>query len=176
MEHCQVLDLMVRMLGFSEEDKQRIGFAQQVAGKGIVRGVLGLPGRLVGGMLGGGSPDISAAHVPSENQVHFLIFSNEFDDYIFIVAFPLMKVSILFYGMLISIACCSTSSSCLLSPLRIYGWTFFSKKLKKERRRKLQKPLGHLGEPQRRLQDLQTRYQLLRKGQAVLVSLPITKM
>ncbi|KAL6507219.1 hypothetical protein OROHE_022118 [Orobanche hederae] len=50
----EVLDLMVRMLGFSEEDKQRIGVAQQGAGKGIVRGVLGFPGRLVGGILGGG--------------------------------------------------------------------------------------------------------------------------
>ncbi|RLN03807.1 golgin candidate 4-like [Panicum miliaceum] len=51
----EVLDLMVRMLGFSEEDKQRIGFAQNNAGKGVVRGVLGLPGRLVGGTVGGGS-------------------------------------------------------------------------------------------------------------------------
>ncbi|CAD6244973.1 unnamed protein product [Miscanthus lutarioriparius] len=50
----EVLDLMVRMLGFSEEDKQRIGFAQNNAGKGVVRGVLGLPGRLVGGIVGGG--------------------------------------------------------------------------------------------------------------------------
>ena len=46
---------MVRMLGFSEEDKQRIGFAQNNAGKGVVRGVLGLPGRLVGGIVGGGT-------------------------------------------------------------------------------------------------------------------------
>lgn len=50
----EVLDLMVRMLGFSDEDKQRIGFAQNNAGKGVVRGVLGLPGRLVGGIVGGG--------------------------------------------------------------------------------------------------------------------------
>ncbi|XP_042481258.1 golgin candidate 4 isoform X2 [Macadamia integrifolia] len=63
----EVLDLMVRMLGFSEEDKQRIGVAHQGAGKGVVRGVLGLPGRLVGGILGGGSPE-SHSHVPSENQ------------------------------------------------------------------------------------------------------------
>ncbi|KAJ6851872.1 golgin candidate 4-like [Iris pallida] len=62
----EVLDLMVRMLGFSEEDKQRIGFAQSAAGKGVVRGVLGLPGRLVGGILGGSSPDTSS-HTP-ENQ------------------------------------------------------------------------------------------------------------
>ncbi|EPS71067.1 hypothetical protein M569_03692, partial [Genlisea aurea] len=49
-----VLDLMVRMLGFSVEDKQRIGIAEEVGG-GLVRGVLGLPGRLVGGMLSSGS-------------------------------------------------------------------------------------------------------------------------
>lgn len=49
----EVLDLMVRMLGFPEEDKRRIGAAQNSAGKGVVRGVLGLPGRLVGGILGG---------------------------------------------------------------------------------------------------------------------------
>ncbi|KAF7801277.1 golgin candidate 3-like isoform X1 [Senna tora] len=63
----EVLDLMVRMLGFSDEDKQRIGGAQQGAGKGVVRGVLGLPGRLVGGILGG-SPTEAAANVGSENQ------------------------------------------------------------------------------------------------------------
>ncbi|XP_062192012.1 golgin candidate 4-like [Phragmites australis] len=51
----EVLDLMVRMLGFSEEDKQRIGLAQNNTGKGVVRGVLGLPGRLVGGIVGGNS-------------------------------------------------------------------------------------------------------------------------
>ncbi|KAG2260857.1 hypothetical protein Bca52824_080151 [Brassica carinata] len=51
----EVLDLMVRMLGFSEEDKERIGVAQQGGGKGVVRGVLGLPGRFVGGILGGKS-------------------------------------------------------------------------------------------------------------------------
>ncbi|KAK9279991.1 hypothetical protein L1049_013675 [Liquidambar formosana] len=63
----EVLDLMVRMLGFSDEDKQRIGVAQQGAGKGVVRGVLGLPGRLVGGILGGGSGEVHA-NVASENQ------------------------------------------------------------------------------------------------------------
>ena len=60
---------MVRMLGFSEEDKKRIGFAQNAAGKGVVRGVLGLPGRFVGGILGGSSPEASS-HT-SENQVGF---------------------------------------------------------------------------------------------------------
>ncbi|XP_065859773.1 golgin candidate 4 isoform X2 [Euphorbia lathyris] len=60
----EVLDLMVRMLGFSDEDKNRIGFAQQ-GGRGVVRGVLGLPGRLVGGILGGNS---AGAHATSEDQ------------------------------------------------------------------------------------------------------------
>ncbi|KAE9595453.1 hypothetical protein Lal_00031233 [Lupinus albus] len=63
----EVLDLMVRMLGFSDEDKQRIGGAQQGAGKGVVRGVLGLPGRLVGGMLGGSSTE-AAANTGSDSQ------------------------------------------------------------------------------------------------------------
>ncbi|KAK7389883.1 hypothetical protein VNO78_25179 [Psophocarpus tetragonolobus] len=63
----EVLDLMVRMLGFSEEDKQRIGGAQHGAGKGVVRGVLGLPGRLVGGILGGSSTE-AAANSGSDNQ------------------------------------------------------------------------------------------------------------
>ncbi|KAI4355124.1 hypothetical protein L6164_003927 [Bauhinia variegata] len=63
----EVLDLMVRMLGFSDEDKQRIGVAQQGAGKGVVRGVLGLPGRLVGGILGGSSTEASA-NMGSDNQ------------------------------------------------------------------------------------------------------------
>lgn len=63
----EVLDLMVRMLGFSEEDKQRIGVAQQGTGKGVVRGVLGLPGRLVGGILSGGSAEANT-NMASENQ------------------------------------------------------------------------------------------------------------
>lgn len=63
----EVLDLMVRMLGFSDEDKQRIGVAQQGAGKGVVRGVLGLPVRLVGGILGSASSEASSS-MTSENQ------------------------------------------------------------------------------------------------------------
>ncbi|KAK8958810.1 Golgin candidate 4 [Platanthera guangdongensis] len=63
----EVLDLMVRMLGFSEEDKQRIGAAQSSAGKGVVRGVLGLPGRLVGGILGGNTA-LSSSGSSSEHQ------------------------------------------------------------------------------------------------------------
>ncbi|KAF8017058.1 hypothetical protein BT93_H2311 [Corymbia citriodora subsp. variegata] len=63
----EVLDLMVRMLGFSDEDKQRIGVAQQGAGKGVVRGVLGIPGRLVGGILGGSSGE-AHANMASDNQ------------------------------------------------------------------------------------------------------------
>lgn len=64
---------MVRMLGFSDEDKQRIGMAQQGSGKGVVRGVLGLPGRLVGGIIGGSQADANAK-MASENQVHILLF------------------------------------------------------------------------------------------------------
>ncbi|MBA0831770.1 hypothetical protein Goarm_016208 [Gossypium armourianum] len=63
----EVLDLMVRMLGFSDEDKQRIGVAQHGPGKGVVRGVLGLPGHLVGGILGG-SPANTQANMASDNQ------------------------------------------------------------------------------------------------------------
>lgn len=63
----EVLQLMVRMLGFSDDDKQRIGIAQQGAGKGVVRGVLGLPGRLVGGILGGTSTEVKAI-TGSDNQ------------------------------------------------------------------------------------------------------------
>ncbi|KAL6496821.1 hypothetical protein OROHE_027303 [Orobanche hederae] len=63
----EVLDLMVRMLGFSEEEKQRIGVAQQGAGKGVVRGVLGFPGRLVGGILGGGTAG-GQAYMASDDQ------------------------------------------------------------------------------------------------------------
>ncbi|KAG8651007.1 golgin candidate 4 isoform X2 [Manihot esculenta] len=77
----EVLDLMVRMLGFSDEDKQRIGVAQQ-GGRGVVRGVLGLPGRLVGGILGGSSADVHA-NAASDNQsfadswVDFLLKESE---------------------------------------------------------------------------------------------------
>ncbi|XP_050272374.1 golgin candidate 4-like [Quercus robur] len=56
----EVLDLIVRILQFSDEEKQRIGAAQH----GVVRGVLGLPGRLVGGILGGSLAESAA----SENQ------------------------------------------------------------------------------------------------------------
>ncbi|GMI69599.1 golgin candidate 4 [Hibiscus trionum] len=65
----EVLDLMVRMLGFSDEDKQRIGIAQQGTGKGVVRGVLGLPGRFVGGILGGGSADVHATIAPDNQSI-----------------------------------------------------------------------------------------------------------
>lgn len=61
---------MVRMLGFTDEDKQKIGVAQQGAGKGVVRGVLGLPGRLVGGIMGGSSAEGSSS-TSSENQAIF---------------------------------------------------------------------------------------------------------
>ncbi|XP_016467442.2 golgin candidate 4 isoform X2 [Nicotiana tabacum] len=75
----EVLDLMVRMLGFSDEDKQRIGMAQQGSGKGVVRGVLGLPGRLVGGILGGSSAPSSTASDQSfaDLWVDFLLKETE---------------------------------------------------------------------------------------------------
>ncbi|KAL0866137.1 hypothetical protein Bca101_045255 [Brassica carinata] len=63
----EVLDLMVRMLGFSEEDKERIGVAQKGGGKGVVKGVLGFPGRFVGGILGGKTAG-SHANAASDNQ------------------------------------------------------------------------------------------------------------
>ncbi|XP_048493964.1 golgin candidate 4 isoform X2 [Beta vulgaris subsp. vulgaris] len=63
----EVLDLMVRMLGFSDDDKQRIGASQQGAGKGVVRGVLGFPGRLVGGIMGGSSAG-TPANMASDDQ------------------------------------------------------------------------------------------------------------
>ncbi|XP_031092148.1 golgin candidate 4 [Ipomoea triloba] len=76
----EVLDLMVRMLGFSDEDKQRMGIAHQGSGKGVVRGVFGLPGRIVGGILGGGS---GPANMAPDNQsfadlwVDFLLMETE---------------------------------------------------------------------------------------------------
>ncbi|XP_042046300.1 golgin candidate 4-like [Salvia splendens] len=78
----EVLDLMCRMLGFSDEEKQRIGVAQQRPGKSVVRGVFGLPGRLVGGILGGGAPEPHSA-MTSDNQsfadlwVDFLLTETE---------------------------------------------------------------------------------------------------
>ncbi|CAM6086936.1 unnamed protein product [Calypogeia fissa] len=65
----EVLDLMVRMLGFSEEDKRRVGLAQQVASRGYVRGVLGLPGRFVGGIIGSASSD--SLSLPSTDNKSF---------------------------------------------------------------------------------------------------------
>ncbi|TMX03299.1 hypothetical protein EJD97_017165 [Solanum chilense] len=75
----EVLDLMVRMLGFSDEDKQRIGMAQQGSGKGVVRGVFGLPGRLVGGIMGGSSVPSTTASDQSfaDLWVDFLLKENE---------------------------------------------------------------------------------------------------
>ncbi|KAG0629532.1 hypothetical protein M758_1G110700 [Ceratodon purpureus] len=65
----EVLDLMVRMLGFSEEDKRRVGMAQQNArGGGMVRSVFGVPGRIVGGILGSSDPDTSPRAAPGDNQ------------------------------------------------------------------------------------------------------------
>ncbi|KAG6430193.1 hypothetical protein SASPL_108255 [Salvia splendens] len=78
----EVLDLMCRMLGFSDEEKQRIGVAQLGHGKGVVRGVLGLPGRLVGGILGGGAPEAHTAMASDDQSfadlwVDFLLTETE---------------------------------------------------------------------------------------------------
>ncbi|XP_024369261.1 uncharacterized protein [Physcomitrium patens] len=65
----EVLDLMVRMLGFSEEDKRRVGLAQQNARSGgMVRGVFGVPSRIVGGILGSSDSDTSSLAAPGENS------------------------------------------------------------------------------------------------------------
>lgn len=81
------------MLGFSDEDKQRIGIAQQGAGKGVVRGVLGLPGRLVGGILGGGNSQAEAhPNMASENQVHSLVPSINSFCFFYIVLLQLPKM------------------------------------------------------------------------------------
>lgn len=73
----EVLDLMVRMLGFSDEDKQRIGFAQHAAGRTAVRGVLGLPGRLVGGILGA-----RTSEVPPETHTDNQSFADLWVDFL----------------------------------------------------------------------------------------------
>ncbi|XP_042002071.1 golgin candidate 4-like [Salvia splendens] len=78
----EVLDLMCRMLGFSDEEKQRIGVAQQGPGKSVVRGVFGLPGRLVGGILGGGAPEPQSAMTSDDQSfadlwVDFLLTETE---------------------------------------------------------------------------------------------------
>ncbi|CAI9102046.1 OLC1v1000236C4 [Oldenlandia corymbosa var. corymbosa] len=73
----EVLDLMVRMLGFTDEDKQRIGVAQQ-GGKGVVRGVFGLPGRLVGGILGGGGGSEVSSNMRADDQACLLFFFCDF--------------------------------------------------------------------------------------------------
>lgn len=108
---------MVRMLGFSDEDKQRIGLAQQGAGKGVVRGVLGLPGRLVGGILGG-SPAEGAANMASDNQVQVELHAS-----ILVSVLSPNKEKFIF----VTIVCLSSS------PLQICGLIFFSRKMKRER-------------------------------------------
>jgi hypothetical protein len=68
---------MARMLGFSEEEKKSISIAQQ-GGKGMVRGVLGLPSRVVGGLLKADSSSPRASSLQADNQVVILpcIFSS----------------------------------------------------------------------------------------------------
>eukprot|EP00850_Spirogloea_muscicola_P013332 SM000090S24294 [mRNA] locus=s90:103102:108573:+ [translate_table: standard] len=64
----EVLDLMCRMLGFTHEDKQRVGLAQSNARGGVVRNVIGFSGKLVGGLLGPGRGDEPPLPPPDENQ------------------------------------------------------------------------------------------------------------
>jgi hypothetical protein len=68
---------MVRMLGFSEEDKRRVGMAQQNArGGGMVRSVFGVPGRIVGGILGSSDSETTSPRAaPGDNQVCSLLLS-----------------------------------------------------------------------------------------------------
>ncbi|KAL4379036.1 hypothetical protein GQ457_02G024350 [Hibiscus cannabinus] len=73
----EVLNVMVRMLGFSDEDKQSIGIAEQGTGKGVVTGVLGLPGRLFGGILGGGSADVRADIAPCNQIIGLIVCSRK---------------------------------------------------------------------------------------------------
>ena len=68
---------MARMLGFSDEEKRSIGVAQQ-GGKSMVRGVLGLPGRVVGGLLKTDSSSPTAASLQTDNQVVILPFCYSF--------------------------------------------------------------------------------------------------
>ncbi|KAK1367386.1 Fatty acyl-CoA reductase [Heracleum sosnowskyi] len=73
------LDVLDLMLGFTDEDKQKTGVAQQGAGKGVVRGVLGLPGRLVGGIMGESSAQGSGGHhlVPMLNHLWLIDLHSE---------------------------------------------------------------------------------------------------
>jgi hypothetical protein len=83
------------MLGFSEEDKQRIGFAQNNAGKGVVRGVLGLPGRLVGGIVGGG-PSGKSTQASQDSQVGSICLIPFF--FVMIIFLSPLKLSRQFYA------------------------------------------------------------------------------
>jgi hypothetical protein len=79
------------MLGFSEEDKQRIGFAQNNSGKGVVRGVLGLPGRLVGGIVGVSSSGKST-QASQDSQVTSICLIPSF---IFLILSPLKTMKLI---------------------------------------------------------------------------------
>ena len=110
------------MLGFSEEDKERIGVAQQGGGgKGVVRGVLGLPGRFVGGILGGKSAGSHANAAASDNQVKTpssLIQRMSTQEQVFS-----LRDNVLL-------------GFCICSHLRIYGWISYSKTQKSEKEEK----------------------------------------
>ncbi|CAK9137658.1 unnamed protein product [Ilex paraguariensis] len=61
---------MVHMLGFYDEDKQRICLISKEQVQVLFRAVLGFPGRLVCGSLGGGSAEVPSK-ISSENQEMF---------------------------------------------------------------------------------------------------------
>ena len=90
---------MVHILQFSDEEKQRIGVAQQI----VVRGVLGLLGRVVGGILGGGSAKSAATAVSEKQVIVFLkiwlvdIYKNAFCLLMIFWCFPLLVVFFFFF-------------------------------------------------------------------------------
>ena len=62
---------MDHMLRFYDEDKMRISLISKEQVQVLFRAVLGFPGHLVGGSLGGGSAEVPSK-LSSENQVSFL--------------------------------------------------------------------------------------------------------
>jgi hypothetical protein len=73
----QALDLMARILGFTEEDKKRVGLAKAgLERRGVVSGVLGAPGRIVGAVFGGASaPSSPRASISDRDLVRAQLLS-----------------------------------------------------------------------------------------------------
>lgn len=70
---------MARILGFTEEDKKRVGLAKAgLERRGVVSGVLGAPGRIVGAVFGGASaPSSPRASISDRDLVghNFSLFT-----------------------------------------------------------------------------------------------------